>query len=248
MTLSHQCPAGRTWLCACGVGVADNVVGKRVPGHRQGRGALHVGEMAFIDFRTKGRPRKPAESAQQCHGVMNYHTKRCRVNVQLNQRQVDRLPEQFRASFASSPVPGWAPGSGVLGLVFDREVFYGSRFRAGEIGHVNLNPGPQCTLTAHTSHSSRASAPARRGASTSNRWWASINALDLDHIALCGTVPEFLQHNRPLVRKLHEHGHGEDANGDDRHHRIRQHAPLGMARGWLLPRDPGYMHRRLNSL
>jgi len=33
-------------------------------------------------------------------------------------------------------------GSGVgSGLVFGREVFYGNRFRAGEIGHVNLNPG-----------------------------------------------------------------------------------------------------------
>jgi predicted NBD/HSP70 family sugar kinase len=33
-------------------------------------------------------------------------------------------------------------GSGVgAGLVFGQEVFYGNRFRAGEIGHVNLNPG-----------------------------------------------------------------------------------------------------------
>lgn len=33
-------------------------------------------------------------------------------------------------------------GSGVgSGLAFGREVFYGKRFRAGEIGHVNLNPG-----------------------------------------------------------------------------------------------------------
>ena len=33
-------------------------------------------------------------------------------------------------------------GSGVgSGLVFGQEVFYGNRFRAGEIGHVNLNPG-----------------------------------------------------------------------------------------------------------
>jgi predicted NBD/HSP70 family sugar kinase len=33
-------------------------------------------------------------------------------------------------------------GSGVgSGLAFAREVFYGNRFRAGEIGHVNLNPG-----------------------------------------------------------------------------------------------------------
>jgi predicted NBD/HSP70 family sugar kinase len=33
-------------------------------------------------------------------------------------------------------------GSGVgAGLAFGREVFYGNHFRAGEIGHVNLNPG-----------------------------------------------------------------------------------------------------------
>jgi len=33
-------------------------------------------------------------------------------------------------------------GSGLgSGLVFGQEVFYGNRFRAGEIGHVNLNPG-----------------------------------------------------------------------------------------------------------
>jgi predicted NBD/HSP70 family sugar kinase len=33
-------------------------------------------------------------------------------------------------------------GTGVgSGLVFGHEVFYGNRFRAGEIGHVNLNPG-----------------------------------------------------------------------------------------------------------
>ena len=38
-------------------------------------------------------------------------------------------------------------GSGVgAGLVFDRKVFYGNRFRAGEIGHVNLNAGTKFLL------------------------------------------------------------------------------------------------------
>jgi predicted NBD/HSP70 family sugar kinase len=38
-------------------------------------------------------------------------------------------------------------GSGLgSGLVFNREVFYGNRFRAGEVGHVNLNLGSRLLL------------------------------------------------------------------------------------------------------
>jgi hypothetical protein len=69
-------------------------------------------------------------------------------------------------------------------------------------------------------------------------------ALDIDHIALCGTVPEFLRHNNVFVNGLFEGT--RDRPGLPGGIELEYGSMLRW--GWrgaaLLPRDPGYMRRR----
>jgi predicted NBD/HSP70 family sugar kinase len=74
---------------------------------------------------------------------------------------------------------------------------------------------------------------------------ALLDALDVDHIALCGTIPEFLQYNREFVTALYA-SLPENIPGTPRAVSLEYG---GMRRwGWrgaaLLPRDPGYLMRR----
>jgi predicted NBD/HSP70 family sugar kinase len=240
-------------------------------------------------------------------------------------------------------------GSGVgAGLVIDRKVFYGNRFRAGEIGHVNLNAGSKFLLSgmkgrslqprkcscgiegyhfeslisigglghlanvidngklAQIRDAYKADLKRREQIETSSiddadadgiivlRALAShaygdtviipeipldmpfldlirskpisdylacvvetyarlfstgvaalLNALDVDHIALCGTIPEFLQHNTAFVNGL-QTGIAMGTPGTQKGFSL----DYGSMRNWawrgaaLLRCDPGYMRRR----
>jgi hypothetical protein len=76
---------------------------------------------------------------------------------------------------------------------------------------------------------------------------ALLDALDVNHVALCGTIPEFLQGNRNFTQALRE--------GVARASMTDQPAALsfGSMREWgwrgaaMLSRDPGYMARRFAS-
>ncbi|MDN3027523.1 ROK family protein [Streptomyces sp. S.PB5] len=215
------------------------------------------------------------------------------------------------------------------GLVFDRHIFYGATFRAGEVGHVNLNAGDQLVLGGKTLKPRLCSCgqegyhfesmagigglghiaealdavklaaverkflrdPARAATVTGLEphekagmvllrvlhgvhdpalraiaadpdlrpylkrlmqlygqlfgvgITAILDALDLPHVVLCGTIPEFLQGNPDFVFSfkgyLGSHVIGRVA--DSEFGNMRQWGWRGAA---LLPRDPDYVKRR----
>jgi predicted NBD/HSP70 family sugar kinase len=223
-------------------------------------------------------------------------------------------------------------GSGLgSGLVFDRSIFYGSSFRAGEVGHVNLNMSDHLLIggadikprlcscgvrgyhyeslvniggighlaqamdaemlavlrESYTADEDRAARLRMRavdaddaagmillrtlsasgyglpdGASArpeigdylarvarqygelfSVGLIAILDALDVEHVALCGTIPEALQGNRDFIRTLDERIAGSVLGA----HTPTTFGDMGYW-GWrgaaLLPRDPGYVARR----
>ena len=252
-------------------------------------------------------------------------------------------------------------GSGLgSGLVFDREIFYGNRFRAGEVGHVNLNLGSRLLLAdpevegkslearhcscgkdgyhfetlvgigglghlaqvidgdklnrirdAYNTNRTRyeqlktaridddaadgmivlrslaaivepvpqiaaqdpifvehvqpdrellaliRSTPIRIYLTLVARQFgrlfgtgiaALLDALDVDHIALCGTIPEYLRNNIDFDRGIHK-ALPDDIPGWPRDFDLEYGSMLHW--GWrgaaLLPRDPGYRRRRFLS-
>lgn len=225
-------------------------------------------------------------------------------------------------------------GSGVgSGLVFGKRVFYGHNFRAGEVGHVNLNPGDDLRLdgkriepricscdhygyhfeslvsigglghlarvvdptkleiirTAYTADANRAhdleaitidpqdgdgmiilrvldrERPVRlEGLSSEiDSYLANVarkygqlfsvgitalfDSLDVDHVALCGTIPEVLRSNHDFTRAL-QRGVNNSLTGAG-----ASSLEYGVMREWgwqgaaMLSRDPGYMAERQKS-
>jgi ROK family len=223
-------------------------------------------------------------------------------------------------------------GTGVgSGLVFNRHVFYGAKFRAGEVGHVNLDLGDRLYLDGLTllprrcscgkhgyhfeslvgiggmahlaevldsdsftavqeaylavpehaaalrglpadTHDARGrillnllrtpddpplgpkAADARiqqfltRVAEVYGQLFsvgiaAILNALDLPHFALCGTIPEFLEGNQDFQRAFKMHL-AEELMGAYTPPQYGSMLKWGWRGAALLPRDPGYWQRR----
>jgi predicted NBD/HSP70 family sugar kinase len=223
-------------------------------------------------------------------------------------------------------------GTGVgSGLIFDRHVFYGAGFRAGEVGHVNLNTGDrlllggktleprecscgqrgyhfeslvsigglgllaraldpqrlQAVLDSYTADAERAAATRRSGPDPDEAAGmvllrtlhmpdeqalkiigtdpevkaflvrvtqlygqlfsigiaAILNALDLPHVALCGTIPEFLGGNSDFVWALTRNLAG-NVVGSPVHPDFFDMREIGWRGAALLPRDPDYVKRR----